>query len=656
MTNRTTITDIPRKATEEDKFGLYAYEKGLELFLRGSETPITIALQGEWGSGKTSLMNVLLANLCGDSDGKTGEYFPVWINTWEFSLMRDPSEALKQILLKMTKEVMACCSTKNKEVAKSLIKGIWGLGTTVVKSVANSYLAGAGDKIEEILTENVENGIADLRNALQSQINESLGEHPEKKGFIFFVDDLDRIDPPLAVELLELLKNIFTLENCIFVLAIDYDVVIKGLKPKFGDMNNNNEREFRSFFDKIIQVPFSMPVAQYQTRDYFIGELKRIGVISSQNEKNDVLLKNIENVGKWTVGSNPRSMKRFLNTLSLISCIGKARRSVDDKNVQCEEESDTAISTLLNVAIVGLQVAFPVVYQMLCIEPGFTLWDETVAAKMNVPRIDHDVVERLNEFREFDEEWEQVLYRLCLTDKYLQKNSINLSNLFNMLRDEILRSKDVNDSLGDSNDSESSKDDLILELIHEQLNRTSVTGLIARDSAPLEYDKLSLFKYVHFNVCEYVRAKFKNITDFGMPRKKCSGQIIPHSKGYPTLYLMQCDIDNGSKIQYRFRISTTQKSSTDTNVNSDMLQDISQFDCGYKYLFEDFVKKQKKLENYDCYRMWAEQHVKEGKVSFKLNFDVTFNSPNSFKEAETMKTMQEVVAIFFEFVFKFERV
>jgi hypothetical protein len=656
MTNRTTITDIPRKATEEDKFGLNAYEKGLELFLRGSETPITIALQGEWGSGKTSLMNVLLANLCGDSDGKTGEYFPVWINTWEFSLMRDPSEALKQILLKMTKEVMACCSTKNKEVAKSLIKGIWGLGTTVVKSVANTYLDGAGDKIEEFLTENVENGIADLRNALQSQINESLGEHPEKKGFIFFVDDLDRIDPPVAVELLELLKNIFTLENCIFVLAIDYDVVIKGLKPKFGDMNNNNEREFRSFFDKIIQVPFSMPVAQYQTRDYFIGELKRIGVISSQNEKNDVLLKNIENVEKWTIGSNPRSMKRFLNTLSLISCIGKARLLVDDKNVQCEEESDTAISTLLNVAIVGLQVAFPVVYQMLCVEPGFTLWDETVAAKMNVPRIDHDVVDRLKEFKEFDEEWEQVLYRLCLTDKYLHKNSINLSNLFNMLRDEILRSKDVNDSLGDSGDSESSKDDLILELIHEQLNKSSVTGLIAGDSAPLEYDKLSLFKYVHFNVCEYVREKFKNITGFGMPRKKCSGQIIPHSKGYPTLYLMQCDIDNGSKIQYRFRISTTQKSSTDTNVNSDMLQDISQFDCVYKDLFNDFEKKQKKLENYDCYRMWAEQHVKEGRVWFKMNFDVTFNSPNSFKEPETMKTMQEVAAIFFEFVFMFEKV
>ena len=49
MSKKTTITDIPRTgASDADKFGLSAYEKGLEQFLRGAETPITIALQGEW--------------------------------------------------------------------------------------------------------------------------------------------------------------------------------------------------------------------------------------------------------------------------------------------------------------------------------------------------------------------------------------------------------------------------------------------------------------------------------------------------------------------------------------------------------------------------------------------------------------------------------
>ena len=86
MSKKTTITDIPRTgASDADKFGLSAYEKGLEQFLRGAETPITIALQGEWGSGKTSLMNVLQDNLCGE-DGKSGDYFPVWINNIAFTM------------------------------------------------------------------------------------------------------------------------------------------------------------------------------------------------------------------------------------------------------------------------------------------------------------------------------------------------------------------------------------------------------------------------------------------------------------------------------------------------------------------------------------------------------------------------------------------
>ena len=45
MSKKTTITDIPRTgASDADKFGLSAYEIGLEQFLRGAETPITIAL------------------------------------------------------------------------------------------------------------------------------------------------------------------------------------------------------------------------------------------------------------------------------------------------------------------------------------------------------------------------------------------------------------------------------------------------------------------------------------------------------------------------------------------------------------------------------------------------------------------------------------
>lgn len=71
-----------------------------------------------------------------------------------------------------------------------------------------------------------------LKECIDEAVQKSLTSG--KRGVIIFVDDLDRLNPPVAVEILELLKNIFSIKHCIFILAIDYEVVVKGLEPKFG--------------------------------------------------------------------------------------------------------------------------------------------------------------------------------------------------------------------------------------------------------------------------------------------------------------------------------------------------------------------------------------------------------------------------------------
>lgn len=56
---KSSIIDVPRKYSEADLFGIQKYQNALVKFIRLTNTPITTALQGEWGSGKTSLMNQL---------------------------------------------------------------------------------------------------------------------------------------------------------------------------------------------------------------------------------------------------------------------------------------------------------------------------------------------------------------------------------------------------------------------------------------------------------------------------------------------------------------------------------------------------------------------------------------------------------------------
>ena len=57
---KTGIIDEPVNYLKEenDKLGINDYAKALTNFIENTETPMTIGIQGEWGSGKTSLMNL----------------------------------------------------------------------------------------------------------------------------------------------------------------------------------------------------------------------------------------------------------------------------------------------------------------------------------------------------------------------------------------------------------------------------------------------------------------------------------------------------------------------------------------------------------------------------------------------------------------------
>ena len=48
-------------ATDDDKLFHDGYVKGISEFIKTCATPMTIAIQGDWGSGKTSLMNLIEA-------------------------------------------------------------------------------------------------------------------------------------------------------------------------------------------------------------------------------------------------------------------------------------------------------------------------------------------------------------------------------------------------------------------------------------------------------------------------------------------------------------------------------------------------------------------------------------------------------------------
>lgn len=435
------VIDRPA-AAGEDSLDMNAYAEALTKFIKDAEAPLTIALQGEWGSGKTSLMNALKKNLV-DDDG--APYFGVWVNTWQYALMSDPEEAIVKILLGIIGQITSAAQTPEEE-RRNLFKKVLSVGRSVVTQVVAKQTGVDIDKTIDAIKEDGNasgmSSVESLKKELGSLIDNTL---KNKRGYLFFIDDLDRIDPPVAVQILELLKNIFDLEKCIFVLAIDYGVVVKGLKPKFGEMTPENEREFRSFFDKIIQLPFSMPVGSYKIDKFLMSSLVKIGYIEAKEENDKTLCEAMASYTLDSVGTNPRALKRLINYLSLI-------RLLIDKTESKEDDNDLKNWKDILFALVSLQIQYPKVYDALVASPDFPKWGAEFEQTMHLPALKEGEAEKLKTMTEFDELWEQMLFRFCRRDAFLEARALNISRILNRIkaRIEAANANGGSESVGDT--------------------------------------------------------------------------------------------------------------------------------------------------------------------------------------------------------------
>lgn len=499
MGKYSSIIDVPIKVKEKDILNVAVHVKALEKFLRRADTPLTVAIQGEWGSGKTSFMNQIHEGLCGDN----GEFIGIWTHAWEYAIWGNP----KDILMNMMQGIISDIEREAKKFGNSLDMSeafhmVRSMFFHVAKIGAQAAAAQLGaSAAAETLFREEERGstIKVLNDALARAVEQSLKVAKGKKGFIFFIDDLDRLDPVVAVQFLELIKNIFELERCIFVLAIDYDVVVKGLKPKFGERTEENDREFRSFFDKIIQVPFSIPISSYDLEKYIGNSLKEIDFFQSNELQKKLKLgdvsfipgvsgnmvpvsKLIAAITNYSTGANPRAIKRMLNTLSLIDIIQEELREEKNKNALQTVAEFGLNEKLVCFCLVSLQIAYPAFYNLLLSKPLFIRWDEEFARKRGYRMLTEEEKSSLKEYEEFDEDWERFIFRACQSSSYLKARSNSISSIFNILRGVILGTEQKAAAEGESEDAlQKQEEEIIEKAVRNGLGMASVTGLKSSD-------------------------------------------------------------------------------------------------------------------------------------------------------------------------------
>ena len=333
-------TDKPVENIANDTFGISRYINGLCTFILHCETPMTISIQGDWGSGKTSMMNMVRAKL-NESNVHT-----IWFNTWQFSQFQMQDNLAISMLGSLLSE-LDC----DKKKVKDLLGTLGNASRTALKILADNVAGGVvADKLGEIMgapeVDSAEK-IKEIKNDFQNAINKKLNSLNKEKAVIF-IDDLDRLQPAKAVELLEVLKVFLDCEKCVFVLAVDYSVVTQGIKQKFGD--SVDEEKGKSFFDKIIQLPFKMPVAQYDISNYISDALKEMGI--AYDEKS---VKQYVGLIETSIGCNPRSIKRLFNTYMLLDIISQ----------ESSYSANDSKRRMILFAIICMQMEFDELYNFI---------------------------------------------------------------------------------------------------------------------------------------------------------------------------------------------------------------------------------------------------------------------------------------------------
>ena len=349
------VTDIPRTSEQGDLLGIDKYVIGLENFIRRCPTPMSIAIQGDWGTGKTSTINLLMDRLNSPNPEVPGGIRCEYFNTWQYSQF-DMSDSLYSSFVNCLVNKCSKNLSANEEVSKSISK-IAKLVTTVGKQAVFSTIEDyTGLDVESAVntvwkkqSEKMES-IESLKANFEKLVSTGL-KSTGKERMVIFIDDLDRLNPKIAVELLEVIKLFMDVKNCIFVLAIDYDVVVNGVREKYG--STISEEKCRSFFDKIIQLPFRMPVESYSLSKLLDDALPNV----FKPEYADV----VDDIVRSTLGNNPRTFKRLCNNFSLISSINSAIHT------NWDTPEDEQLSNSLILCGISIQMSCPRLYTMLVI-------------------------------------------------------------------------------------------------------------------------------------------------------------------------------------------------------------------------------------------------------------------------------------------------
>lgn len=306
-----------------------------------TRTPFAIAIEGRWGIGKTTLMNMIERKLRGatfilhDENGRKTSWkcFTIWFNPWRHRRWDAQKAFMSAVFADIPWQALR-----------------WYVGpvmrTRVLSQVANfiSFVRGGlGNRLVNKLDVN-----AAYRNKFRTEFERFLAYWSKAEGktgvaLVIFVDDLDRCKTSDIAGILEAMKLFFDTQQCIFVLGFDPAVVSRSIAREL----HGNIPEGLEYLEKLVQVEFQL----YQPDDARLLTLIEKFEAAMQLQKFFMVIERDDGDYRKRIlecaQRTPRKIKRLLNAVAMMTPL------------HTEDEYSTLFLLIL------LQVRWPLMSQQL---------------------------------------------------------------------------------------------------------------------------------------------------------------------------------------------------------------------------------------------------------------------------------------------------
>ena len=258
--------DKPIKTGAEDLLGRSFFSKQLAkaLYECDASDGLVIGLFGEWGSGKTSVLNMTMNEIKNMGEESENEPLIVTFSPWNYSdkdnlislffrnlinhLDMPSNNKIKRKIGKVLTDYADCLD------ALSVLSPLGGILVNILKPIIKTQ----GANLMEV--PNLDSTKEKLETILKGS----------NQKIVVVIDDIDRLTNSQIRDIFHLAKQVGNFPNIVYILSMDREIVCRALK----EIHNIDGHEY---LEKIIQIPFEIPkISKSKVHKYLFNQLDKI--------------------------------------------------------------------------------------------------------------------------------------------------------------------------------------------------------------------------------------------------------------------------------------------------------------------------------------------------------------------------------------------